>query len=287
MTHAHAAALHLEVSGWVTLGCVVLLAGYLLVLRRYGPIFAPNQRPATTRQVVAFGAGVVVLWLALGSPLHALGERTLLSAHLLQHLLLGLLVPPLLLLGLPRWLAELAVHPPVVRRALAVVTRPWLSVGLFSLLLIVLHLPVSIAAFATGGLVHSAAHALLLATGFAVWLPLVSPVPAVVPRPSAGMRALTLFALSLVPTVPASALTLMQRSPYLVYDGAAQALGVSPLHDLWAAGLLAKVGGSVALWTAAIVLFFRWAAESDRRARHLAAVLPAGTAASPPDPSHP
>ncbi len=287
MSHSHVAALPLEVSGWVTLGCVVLLAGYLLGLRHYGPIFAPADRPATTRQMVAFVAGVLVLWVALASPLHALGERTLLSAHLLQHLLLGLLAPPLLLIGMPRWLAELAVHPPVIRRVLAVVTRPWLSVGLFSLLLIVLHLPVSIAAFAAGGLLHSAAHGLLLAAGFAVWLPLVSPVPAVVPRPSAGIRALTLFALSIVPTVPASALTLMQRSPYLVYDGASQALGISPLHDLWAAGLLAKVGGSVALWTTAIVLFFRWAAETDRRERHLAAVLPAGSAACPPDPSHP
>lgn len=287
MSHDHVAALPLEVSGVVTLGCVILLAGYLLALRRYGPVFAPVQRAATPRQLVAFTAGVLVLWVALGSPVHAVGERTLLSVHLLQHLLLGLLAPPLLLLGLPRWMGEILAHPPSVRRVLAVVTRPWLSVGLFSLLLIVLHLPVSIAAFAAGGPVHHAAHGLLLATGIAVWLPLVSPVPAIVARPSAAMRALTLFALSIVPTVPASALTLMQRSPYLVYDGASQAVGVSPLHDLWAAGLLAKVGGSVALWTAAIVLFFRWAAEADRHQRHRAAVLPAGVAASPPDPSHP
>lgn len=271
MTHDHAMAASLPgISGWVTLACVLAAATYLGILRRYGPLFhpAPGDRAASAGQVSAFLGGLVVLWVALGSPLHPIGEGWLFSAHLLQHLLLALAAPPLLLLGLPRWMAEILVRPEPVRRVLLVLTRPWLSIGVLSLALLGLHLPGVVAAMAAGGTVHALAHLLLFVAGGAVWLPLVSPVPAVIARPGVPARLLTLFAVSIVPTVPASVLSLASHSPYASYGEAAAGFGLTPLQDVWAAGLVAKLGGGVALWLVAAAMFFRWAAATERRERH-------------------
>ena len=76
--------------GWepsVVGGCLVLAAGYLAV-----------AGAKLTRRAAAFFAGIVVLFLALDSPLDTLGDTYLFSAHMAQHLLLILIVPPLLLL---------------------------------------------------------------------------------------------------------------------------------------------------------------------------------------------
>lgn len=285
MTHDHAMASSLPgISGWVTLACVLVAATYLGALRRYGPLFhpAPGDRAASAGQVGAFLGGLMVLWVALGSPLHPIGEGWLFSMHLLQHLLLALAAPPLLLLGLPRWMAEILVRPEPVRRVLLVVTRPWLSVSLFALVLLGLHLPGFVAAMAASGGFHGAAHLLLFVAGGAVWLPLVSPVPAFIARPGVPARLLTLFAVSIVPTVPASVLSLASRSPYVSYGDAAAVYGLTPLQDVWAAGLIAKLGGGVALWLVATVMFFRWAAQAERRERShtllAAATDPAGPA---------
>ena len=69
--------------------CALALAGYFLAFRRRG-------RPAY------FGAALVVFLLALTSPVNALADGYLFSAHMVQHILLVLIVPALLLLSLPR-----------------------------------------------------------------------------------------------------------------------------------------------------------------------------------------
>jgi putative membrane protein len=69
--------------------CALAVAGYFLVFGRWG-------RPAY------FGAALVVFLLALTSPVNALADGYLFSAHMVQHILLVLIVPALLLLSLPR-----------------------------------------------------------------------------------------------------------------------------------------------------------------------------------------
>jgi cytochrome c oxidase assembly factor CtaG len=85
----------------VLLGCAVLIAGYLAALE-----FRPP------RAALTYLAGVLVLLVALISPIHALGDQYLFSAHMLQHLLLVQAVPPLLLLGIPASLARQALGLP-------------------------------------------------------------------------------------------------------------------------------------------------------------------------------
>ncbi len=91
----------------VVLGCAGLAAGYLALVK---------LRP--TRRALAFLAGVLVLLAALVSPLDALGDTYLFSAHMVQHLLLILVAPPLLIMGLPREMRfSRKAHPEINFRA--------------------------------------------------------------------------------------------------------------------------------------------------------------------------
>jgi putative membrane protein len=89
----------------VVAGCGALAIGYIALVRKRGLNRAPY-----------FLVGVALLLLDLVSPLDTLADRSLFSAHIVQHFLLALVIPPLFLLGIPRWLAEVAVQRPVVDR---------------------------------------------------------------------------------------------------------------------------------------------------------------------------
>ncbi len=76
----------------VVIGCAALAIGYIALVRERGFHRAPY-----------FLAGVLLLLLDLVSPIDTLGDQYLFSAHIVQHFLLALVIPPLLLLGTPRF----------------------------------------------------------------------------------------------------------------------------------------------------------------------------------------
>jgi putative membrane protein len=76
-----------------------------------------------------------------------------------------------------------------------------------------------------------------------------------------------LFLQSIVPTVPASFLTLGDKPLYHSYVGLPHLWGVSSLEDQQIAGLIMKIGAGMFLWALIAVIFFRWAADEERRQR--------------------
>src|SRR5437763_17155837 len=97
------APLHASLSFWtwqwdptVLLGTLALAGGYAWLIRGRGRVSA---WPPLAR--VYFAGGLLALFLALESPIDVGGDKYLFSFHMLQHLLLAMVVPPLLLLGLP------------------------------------------------------------------------------------------------------------------------------------------------------------------------------------------
>ena len=98
----------LWLTGWnweptILLGLVVFVGAYLYGV---GPLARRNGWASTInkRQGALFLSGVFIIFIALISPLDEIGDRYLFSAHMTQHLLLTLVMPPLLLLGTPGWL---------------------------------------------------------------------------------------------------------------------------------------------------------------------------------------
>ncbi len=240
-----------------------LVALYLYALRRLGPRHAPAEEPpASRRQIAAFLSGVGALVAVSGWPVHDIAEQSLFSAHMLEHMVLGLVVPPLLLVGIPAWLGARLV-PARWLGVVRAVTRPVPAFVAFNLVLVAIHWPEAVELMVTSDGAHFLIHALFVLTALAMWMPVFSPIPQLPPM-RAPMRMLYLFLGSIVPTVPASFLTFGSEPIYPVYGDAASAWGVTAVIDQTSAGLLMKLGGGLLLWGIVAVIWFRWSREEQR-----------------------
>lgn len=259
--------LHLEVAAL----CVGLLAAYFRALQIHGPVMVEGVgRPAATRlQKTAFTAGVLTLWIASGSPLHDIADGYLFSAHMLQHLLQAFVAPPLLLIGTPSWMFELVTKNDRVRSAVRSLGAPIVATLLFNTILMLIHWPQVVTLMVDNGAVHFAAHAAIVLTGLVLWLPVLSPSTAVVPRLSLPGQMLYLVAQTILPTVPSSFLTFGDTPLYTVYERFPRLWGIGALDDMQAAGIIMKIGGGFYLWGIITVLFFKWAGDEERHGRNI------------------
>lgn len=258
---------HPEPTVWLLIGSLV--GGYVLALRVLGPRLAGGGRIARPRHIGCFAAGVVLLELAADYPLHDLAENFLFSAHMVQHTLLSLVVPPLLLLGLPAWLLRWLVSPPAVHAVVSRLAR-WLPATLlFNAFIALSHWPVFVNTTLEQHWFHFVAHAVLFTLSTLMWLPAVNTEVEELPRYSYPMRMLHLFLQSIIPTVPSAFLAFAEKPMYRFYAEAPRLswLNMNPVDDQQLAGGIMKIGGTTILWGVIIVLFFRWYAAQQRHGR--------------------
>jgi putative membrane protein len=241
---------------------VGLLAGYFYAVRRWGPLFhpRPDDPPATTRQKSLFVAGVAVYYLAVGWPLHDLAEQYLYSAHMVQHVLIGYVAPPLLLLGTPEWLARMVLGRGALGRLYRRLTRPLVAAIAFNATVAFIHWPLAVEWMLSSHVLHIAIHVVYFTGAMLMWSVVCSPLPEV-SRLSEPLKMLYLFIQTLLPTIPASFLTFGATPLYPSYVDMPRLFGLSPLDDMQLAGLIMKVGVGLMLWTVIAVMFFRWASR--------------------------
>jgi putative membrane protein len=246
---------------WLLL--VVIAAGYAWAVRRIGPrkVHAV-ERAVTRRQVLAFAAGLATIWLAADWPIHDVAEHYLYSVHMMQHLLLSLVAPPLILIGTPDWLLRWVLG----RRGIAVarfLTRPLVALIAFNAVIAATHIPGVVALAGRSELFHFGAHTILVGTAFCMWSPVLNPLIEL-PKLSYPGRMVYLFLQSLVPTVPASFLTFGRTVLYHSYAEAPRLWGITALTDQRMAGLLMKIAGGFLLWSVIAWYFFKWFLTEER-----------------------
>src|SRR2546429_310223 len=103
-----------------------VLLGVVLLAAAYTWAGVASRRPAPLGPPLAFFAGCAALLTALNGPLHDLSDYYLFSAHMVQHLVLTLVVPPLWLAGTPGWMLDALVARAARARRVAPVLR-WLT----------------------------------------------------------------------------------------------------------------------------------------------------------------
>ena len=224
-------------------------------------------RGAGPRQAIAFGAAVLVMAVAVASPLDELGERYLFAAHMTQHILLGDLAPLLVLLSLSR-----VIMRPVTRRfmrveqALGRFAHPVTGLMVWFGLVYFWHIPALYIAAIEHPAVHALEHASFFTAGVAVWWPLVQPVPmrrrltglwafAYIGTAKAGLAALGLF------------LTWSSTVAYSYYETVPRIWGISPITDQNAGGAIMMVEQSTVLATAFMILFVKMLVQSEEDER--------------------
>ena len=262
-------AVPLEFNLDVLLLCIGLVAGYVGLVRRYGPLLSPrlDEPVVSRRQVVAFGGAVLTLWIASGSPLHMLADQYLFSAHMVQHLLQAFVMAPLFLLGTPGWMLEVLTRPAWLRGSLRALGAPIVAGIAFNVVLLGIHWPAIVELMVRNAAVHVVLHLALVLSSLLMWLPVLSPSDAVQPRMRPLPRMGYLFGMTLLPTVPASFLTFGSPDAplYPVYGEFPRLWDLPVGEDMLIAGLLMKTGAGFLLWGIIATMFFRWAADEERR----------------------
>lgn len=242
----------------VLLLVAALQGGYVWAVRRLGPrVLEPGATVATRRQVAFFTAGVLALLVASTWPVHDLAEDFLFSVHMVQHTLISLVVPPLLLLGTPEWLLRRIVAPRAVHGLVRRMARPFVALIVFNSVIVVTHWPVVVEAGVSSEALHFLLHVVLFTASTMMWWPAIAPLPEM-PSLSYPGRMLYLFLQSVVPTVPASFLTFGSVAFYASYVAAPRIWGIDPLTDQLIAGLIMKLVGGAILWSGIAVAFFTW-----------------------------
>lgn len=253
-----------ELEPSIAVGLVVLLLAYLGGIGPLRPAVAQRDRVERAR-VAAFVGGLVTLFVALTGPLDDLADTFLFSAHMVQHLILTLVVPPLLLFGTPGWLLRpWVLGVPLVPLA-RTFTRPVVAFATFSVVLTAWHIPTLYSLALRNEGVHIAMHLMFIASGVIGWWPVMSPLPEL-PRLGYGMQCLYVALLGLPMAAVGALLTLADRVLFSYYAAAPRLWGLSPLVDQKLAGVIMWVPGHLAFVVALSIIFFRWARE-DRYPR--------------------
>ena len=242
---------------WVLVGGLVVLYAY--AGRVIGPKVVPAGTPAVTRsQRRWFAVGILLLWAAADWPVHDIGEEYLYFVHMIQHLVLMLVVPPIMLLATPEWLARLVVGDGRVNAGVRRLARPVPAGALFD----AAHPRVALA----GDREHRGRErALPLRRARRRWSPrrCCSGSRCAARSPSCASRSpaqmIYLFVASLVPTVPGAWMIFADGAVYSAYDIPARLWGISVTSDQQVAGAIMKLVGGTYLWVIITGLFFRWA----------------------------
>jgi putative membrane protein len=222
----------------------------------------------STRRLAAFLAGIVSLWIAIGSPLEAFDDVSL-SLHMVQHLLLMAVAPPLILLGaptlpllrgLPRMIrgvvGRFLCWPPTQRLG-RVLTDPavcWLAA---TVALIAWHIPAAFELALRSDSWHEIEHVCFFAASLMFWWPVIQPFPSVARWPGWSIP-LYLFLGTLPGGALGAFLTFCDRVLYPSYGAAPMIFHVSPLDDQVFAGALMWVFGTFVYTVPAVILTVRF-----------------------------
>ncbi len=240
----------------IVVGLAVFLGLYLAAIGPLRTRFAASA-PVTRAQIAWFTAGLLVILLALVSPLDEIGDSYLFSAHMIQHLLLALVAPPLLLLGMPGWLLRPLLRAGLIRRVLHLLTLPLVALILFNATFFIWHVPTLYEATLHNEAIHISEHVLFIATGMLNWWPILSPLPQL-SRLSPPTQILYLF-LEGIPATILGALIVFAASPlYPTYAAAPRVFGLDPIADQQLAGLVMWMPGGMIYLLALSLIFFTW-----------------------------
>jgi cytochrome c oxidase assembly factor CtaG len=251
MPHAHHASAEFSwVSASLILVALIYLRGWLR-LRRL------NLDSVQAWRAGGFMLGLFLIWLAMASPLSAL-DHEMLTAHMLQHLLLMTCAAPLILLGAP--VKTLLYRLP--HRLVQVIGRSFQSSGLHHVwsamthpvicwlgatsTLVAWHIPAVFVLGLRSQMWHGIEQASFLATGLLFWWPVLQPSPNSSRWPESSIL-LYLFLATLPCDILSGFLVFCDRVVYPVYSFSSQPFGLSALEDQQCAGAL--------MWTCVTLVY--------------------------------
>lgn len=239
-----------------------------------------SKQPTTTKQKTLFVTAIVLLYICKGSPVDLLGHL-MFSAHMTQMAVLYLIVPPLLIKGIPSWMFEAVFRIRMIRSIVAFTTKPLIALFLFNGTFSLYHVPLIFDVVKTNMWLHALMTTTIFIAAMMMWWPLVNDVHGF-PRLSGVKKVGYIFADGVLLT-PACALIIFADTPLYAtyYDPAAwmNALALcvpqstlaslelsgpemfssmSLLHDQQLGGVLMKVIQEIVYGVMLFYIFIEW-----------------------------
>jgi putative membrane protein len=237
------------------IGIAALGALYLWAAHRVG------QSP-TTRQKIFFFSGLAVMFASLNGPIHDLSDGYLFSAHMVQHLILTLAMPPLLIAGVPGGMLSGLVAHRFIRRPARALTRAPMAFVIFNVVIAAWHLPPLYNAAMADHNIHIVEHLMFMAAAVLMWWPLLSPLPEL-PRLAYPGQMLYSWLMTIPMTITAVYIAMADSVLYPAYASAPRILPLSPLEDQLVGALIMWIPGGIVFYIIMTVVFFKWNARGD------------------------
>lgn len=248
----------------VLIGVGALATLYLLAWRRGRATGSPHK-PGFGR-LALFALGLVMILVALVSPLDGLGDQ-LLVMHMIQHIILLDLVPILLILGLNKVLLR-----PVTRRLHTIERRagylahPAFAVVFYAGVMWGWHIPTMYDAALQNSTVHAFEHLCFAAAGTLYWWHIISPIRTRMRLGGLGPVAY-MASTKLLVGLLGIAIAFAPASFYPFYEHHPHYWGLSPSVDQSLAGLTMALEQSIVMGIALVVVFVAMLSESEREAQ--------------------
>ena len=224
-----------------------------------GPARPPSP---TTGQRATFFTALALIFLSLNGWLHDLSDYYLFSAHMVQHLMLTLVVPPLLIMGTPGWMLRPALRWPGVAPVARAVTSAPKAFIIFNVVLTVWHLPPVYGLAMTYHPVHIVQHLCFMVSATLMWWPILSPLPEL-PRLPYPAQMLYLFLLTIPMSLVAVCIAYSGHVLYPAYAAAPRLWGITPLQDQLIGALIMWIPGGFFFLTILSVVFFKWQQQGE------------------------
>jgi putative membrane protein len=247
MPHAHHASV---ASLWISVALSLVAIVYLRQWLRVAWLVPDGVKGW---RAWSFFVGLLLVWVALGSPLSLL-DHDLLTVHMVQHLLLMTLAPPLILLGAPLNLLPQSsmqtlarpLRPATMRRLGRMLLHPVVGWSGATATLVVWHIPAVFALALRSEMWHGIEQASFLVTGLLFWWLVVEPSWNSSKWPESSLL-LYLFLATLPCDILSGFLVFCDRVIYPVYFFSSQPFGMSALEDQQCAGAL--------MWTCVTLVY--------------------------------
>ncbi len=245
---------------WDPAQLLLIAAAAFLYYRRVNTLAARGSPVALWRRIV-FALGLLLAFLAVASPIHALGEKQFFFVHMLQHILLGDLAPLCMVAGLTGPILRPVLAIPFFQR-LRFLVHPLVAFPIWAANLVLWHLPFAYQGALHHFWLHAIQHILFFTCGCVMWAPVLE----VLPGPAwfgTGMKLGYIAAVRIVETILGNVFVWSGGVFYRYYEHPVERWGISAHADQGIAGGLMMIEGSLVTLGALAWLFLRLGSESE------------------------
>lgn len=253
-----------EIHVSVLVGVVYLAAAYLFAVGPARARYGWQVEGVSSWRKASYLGAVALIFFSLNGPLHTLSDEYLFSAHMVQHMLLMLIMPPFLIMGLPPWLIRKALNRPRIARVARFLTHPVTAFLAYNITFIGWHIPQMYNWALVNHDLHILQHLMFMAVATMMWWPVVDPVPELERIPTGPLLMMYVFAFGIPSTVVSAFITMSDSVFYPWYEMAPRVSSLSALEDQRLGGLIMWIPGMLIFWVGITAVFFRWTKEEYR-----------------------